>query len=122
MPTRAKSLESSRIFAEIEAQPPLMRPQAAKAYLGKLVDWLVIFANASEHSGQAHLILRSDPHGVRMITGKVLLVEHPELRSLHSGEQIRVRGRIRKIDNLSIELEINQLVFAPATRAPALSG
>ena len=35
----------------------------------------------------------------------------PQLRSLHSGERLRVRGTIRKIDTLSIELEITELLL-----------
>jgi len=105
-------INPATIFAEIQAQPPLMRQEAAKAYIGKMVNWPVTFANASEQSsGQAHLIFRFDPHDMSMITGNVLLSDYPQLRALRSGERLRVRGTIRKIDQLFIELDISKLVF-----------
>jgi len=105
-----RPLDPATIFAEIKAQPPLMRPQATQAYLGRSVDWSVIFANASEQpSGRAHLIFRFNQHDMGMITGAASLAQYPQLRSLRSGERIQVRGRIRKIDTLSIELEIRDL-------------
>jgi len=103
----------------MQAQPPLMRQEAAKAYLGKMVNWPVTFANASEQSsGQAHLIFCFDSYGINMITGNVLLSDYPQLRALRSGERLRVRGAIRKIDQLFIELDISKLVFAHSS-APA---
>ena len=107
-----QALNPVTIFTEVEAQPPLMRQQASKAYVGKTVNWPVIFANASEQpSGQAHLIFRFDEHNVRMIVGEVPLTQYPQLRSLRSGERLRVRGTIRKIDVLFIELEIQELLL-----------
>lgn len=108
------------IFAEIEAQPPLMRPQAAKAYLGKAVDWPMTFANANEEpAGQARALFRFGPHEIKLITGNVPLSRYPQLRSMRAGERLRVRGTIRKIDTLFIELDISELVLAQPTHALA---
>ena len=123
--TVTKSKTSSRldpvaILAEIQAQPPLMRQEAAKAYIGRMVNWPVTFANASEQSsGLAHLIFRFDSHHINMITGNVSLSDYPQLRALRSGERLRVRGTIRKIDQLFIELDIIKLVFTQP--APVLA-
>ena len=108
------SIEPAGIFAEIDAQPPLMRDQLASAYIGREVYWALVFANGREdRPGEAWLMFRYNPHHVRMITGIASLSDYPSLRSLRSGETVLVRGRIRKIDVLlSIELEIQDIVFS----------
>lgn len=116
--TKVRSLELSGIFKEIEAQPPLMRPQAARAYQGMEGDWPLTFANAQEgRSGEAHLYFNFEPHGLRMIRGNVSLRKYPQLRQLHVGAPVRVRGKIQKVDTFFIELEIQDLVFAKAAEA-----
>lgn len=112
------SLEPSAIFKKIEAQPPLMRPQAARAYQGMEGDWPLTFANAQEgRSGEAHLYFKFEPHGMRMIRGNVSLRKYPQLRQLHVGTPVRVRGRIQRVDAFFINLEIRDLVFAKTAEA-----
>ena len=95
--TKARSLEPSAIFKEIEAQPPLMRQQAARAYCGMEGDWPLTFANAQEgRPGEAHLYFNVEPYSLRMIRGNVSLRKYPQLRQLHVGAPVRVRGRIQK--------------------------
>ena len=111
--TKAGSLEPSAIFKEIEAQPPLMRPQAARAYQGMESDWPLTFANAQEgRSGEAHLYFNFEPHAMRMVRGNASLRKYPQLRRLQVGAPVRVRGRIKKVDTFFIELDIQDLVFA----------
>lgn len=113
--TRVSALEPSAIFKEIEAQPPLMRPQAARAYRGMEGDWPLTFANAQEgRSGEAHLYFNFEPHAMRMISGIVSLRKYPQLRQLEVGTPVRVRGRIQKVDAFFIELDIRDLVFSDA--------
>jgi hypothetical protein len=103
----------SEIFKEVDAQPPLMRPQVIGKYLGKTVHWSVTLANAEEFGeGQAHLICRFDPDHVRMVTVNVSLSEYPKLRSMRVGERVQVRGTIARIDTLSIKLDDAELVFS----------
>ena len=47
-----------------------------------------------------------------MITATVALSDYPWLRSLASEERVRVRGRIRRIDALDIQLDIFELSIA----------
>ena len=116
--TKTRSLEPSAIFKEIEAQPPLMRSRAARAYQGMEGDWPLTFANAQEErSGEAHLYFNFEPHGLRMIRGNVSLRKYPQLRQLHVGTPVRVRGKIQKVDTFFIELEIRDLVFAKVAAA-----
>ena len=126
MPAKTDSISKVRvptpaaIFAAIEAQPPLMRQQAAGAYIGKEVHWALMFSNGSEsRPGEAWLIFRFDPHNLKMVTGCALLSDYPSLRVIRPGETVLVHGRIKKIDELglSIELEIQDLVFAKAAEA-----
>lgn len=115
---KVRSPEPSAIFKEIDAQPPLMRPQAARTYCGLEGDWPLTFANAQEgRSGEAHLYFNFEPHGLRMIRGNVSLRKYPQLRHLHVGTPVRVRGRIQKVDTFFINLEIRDLVFAKAAEA-----
>ena len=112
------SPKPSAIFKEIDAQPPLMRPQTARAYCGLEGDWPLTFADAQEgHSGEAHLYFNFEPHNIRMIRGNVSLRKYPQLRQLQVGEPVRVRGRIQKVDAFFINLEIRDLVFAKAAEA-----
>ena len=110
--------DPSHIFAEMDAQPPLMRSQVVARYIGMEVDWLITLANGSEdHSGQAHLLFQFDSRSVRMVTGEVSLSEYPQLRATRAGSPLRIRGTIRKITTLSIELEIAELLLAQTTEA-----
>ena len=127
MPTRAKgsvrrrasgagSLEPSEIFAKIEACPPLMREQAKAAYLGKEVAWPVIFVDGYEQSsGHARLTFQYQPSEVKFIGATARLSDYPWLKSTRAGETIRLRGRIRSINTLAIELDLKELLLAHPT-------
>ena len=105
----------ARIYAEFDAQPPLMRPEVVSEYIGRDVNWSVTLAGArEERPGQAFVSFHFEPHSVRMIGGEVSLSEYPQLKLTHVGHPIHLRGKIRKIDTLSIQLEISKLVFAEA--------
>jgi len=112
-------MEPSVIFAEIEAQPPLMRQQAARAYCGIESDWLLTFANAKEgRPGEAHLYFNVEPHAImKMVSGTVSLRKYPQLRQLQVGAPVRVRGKIQKVDPFFINLEIQDLVLPQAAEA-----
>ena len=113
-----KSLDPSAIFSEIEAQPPLMRPQAARAYQGMEGNWPLTFPNAQEgRSGQAHLYFNFEPHAMRLIRGTASLRKYPQLKQLQVGAPVRVRGRIQKVDAFFISLDIRDLAFAKAAEA-----
>ena len=117
------SLSSAKIFADIEAQPPLMRDEAAEAYLGQEVDWALTFASGSkDNSGNAHLSFHISNEVIRGVQGTVSLSEYPWLKSLRADEPVRVRGRIRAISTLSIELEIGELVLAGASETGLTAG
>lgn len=112
------SFEPADIFAAIEARPPLMRKEAAASFIGREVNWTLTFSNGSEERpGQAWLIFRSDPHHVKMVAGYASLSDHPNLKTLQPGETVLASGRIRKIDTLYIELDIQDLVFTKAAEA-----
>ena len=111
--SKAGSLEPSNIFSELKMCPPLMREQAKVAYVGKEVVWLVIFMDGYEQSsGQVRLTFQPDPDQLKLISGTVRLSDYPWLKSTPAGEAIHVRGRIKKIDTLSIELELSDLLLA----------
>ena len=112
------SLEPATIFAEIEARPPLMREEAKAKYLGKQVRWMLMFLDGRrDQEGEAHLTFHFNSEDVRMVSGNVPLPRYPRLRSMQPGEFLCVRGAIRKIDSLCIELEIHDFVFAKAAEA-----
>ena len=109
---KARVLEPSVIFKEIEEQPPLMRPNAARAYRGMEADWVLKFANAKpERSDKVSVYFNVEPHDIRMVTGSVSLRKYPELEKLPVGAPVRVCGRIQKADTLFIELEIRDMKF-----------
>ena len=113
-----RSIEPAAIFAEMDAQPPLMRPQAVAVYLGREVCWSLRFANATEPSqGQTRLIFRFSSHSIRMVVGDVTLSAYPSMTGTRVNENVLVRGRVRKIDNLCIELEIHDLVLSRTLQA-----
>ena len=117
---RRAALDPLTIFAKIEEQPPLMRPEAIKAYLGKEVSCSATFADAREQKpGQVHVVCWCEPKSSKLVVGDVPLADYPQLRQLRVGERLRVRGTIRKIDTLSIELDIGKIIFAQLTHALA---
>lgn len=99
-------LEPGKIFAAIEARPPLMREEAKAMYLGKDVDWILNLVNGwAERSERARLALRQERSNVQFVIATVPLSDCPWLRHVHASERLRIRGRIADIDNMSIELE-----------------
>ena len=79
-------------------------------FIGRRVDWLLTFRNGGINDrGQAWLIFSTQPNSVRMVAGTALLSKYPGLKSLPSGETVRVRGRIRKIDSICANLDITEL-------------
>ena len=118
MPAKIDSISKVRaptpteIFAAIEAQPPLMRAETARAYIGTEVDWPVTFADGHETDpGQARLSFRFEPNEVRKVVGEASLSRYPQLRSMQVGEPLHVRGKIHEINTLIIELEITNLLL-----------
>ena len=115
MPTGTK-VEPSELFAKIDACPPLMREQAKAMYLGKEVDWILNLVNGwAERSEHARLALRQERSNVQFVIATVPLSDCPWLRHVHTGERLRIRGRIADIDGMSIELEgtsVSQLIEA----------
>ena len=111
-----KSLDPADIFAELKAQPPLTREEAARAYVDQEVDWMLTFADGSEdNSGRAHLIFRIPKQMLRIVESIVSLSDYPWLKSLRADAPVRVRGRIRAIGVLFIELEISDLSLVSDT-------
>lgn len=111
-------LTPAQVFAEIEAQPPLMRPQTARAYLGMDVDWPLTFANAKAgRAGEVSVYFHSESHRLSLVTGDVSLRKYPQLKQLRIGAPVHVRGKIRNADALFIELEITDLLLTQSTEA-----
>ena len=99
-----KKLEPGTIYAEIKSQPPLMRDEAGRRYVGREIEWLVPFTNGWESDGQAHLSFDAELRGIRTVKGTVSLAEYPWLKTLVAGAEVQVRGRILRVDTLTIEL------------------
>ena len=117
------SIEPATIFAEIDSQPPLMRRRVATAYLGREICWSLIFSDASEpREGRTRLLFDFDPHSVKMIVGEVLLSNYPSLMHAKSGESVLVRGRVKSVDKICIELEIQALILSRSTEQPTEAG
>lgn len=108
-----RSLNPAQIFAAIEAQPPLMREEAKAKYLGKQVRWMLAFLDGHVYEpGEARLTFHFDSKDIRMVSGSVSLSKYPQLKSMQPGETLRIRGAIRKIESLCIDLDIRDLMFA----------
>lgn len=111
-----KMLEPTEIYAEIDSRPPLTRTEAARAYAGKDVDWTLWYVFGRERSsGQVHLAFQIARQEVRMAAGTVALSDYPWLKSLRADQAVRVRGKIRHIGTLTIEVDIAELTF-PSVR------
>ncbi len=101
-----------QIFEEMDALPPLWRPKFIERLVGIEVDWPVTFADAWETDGKAvRVAFHFEPMSVRGIMGTVSLETYPQLERLRAGERLRVRGRIRKIDRMFLEMDISDLLF-----------
>jgi hypothetical protein len=97
-----------------------MRPQAAQAYQGMDVDWVMTFANAKAgRVGEVSVFFNAKPHGigVGMVTGDVSLRRYPQLKQLRAGTPVHLRGAIRKVDALFNDLEITELLLTQPTAA-----
>ncbi len=104
------------IFAEIEACPPLMRDDAKTKFIGREVDWTLVFANGWQESADlARLTFRQERGVVEFVAASVPLTECPWLKHMHAGEIMRVRGHIAELTRMTIELKgasVSQVVEA----------
>lgn len=98
-----------QVFDEYKAQPPLMRPRFAKKYVGMEVDWPVRFADAWKSGKEIRVAFHVEL--LRGISGSVPRSMYPQLEHLHANEPLRIRGRIRSVSTLWIELDITELLF-----------
>lgn len=103
-------LTAEHIFQDYSAQPPLMRPKFAQQYIGMEVDWAVRFANAWEE-GKKKIRVAFHVELLRGVSGSVPRAMYPQLEHLQAREPLRVRGRIRSVSTLWIELDITELLF-----------
>ena len=99
-------LTPADIYADIESYPPLMQDEIKEKYVGQEVEWLVSFFSGSIHGGKARLMFHHASRRIGGVTGVVALAEYPWLKSLRVDEPTRVKGRIRQIDAMAIELDI----------------
>ena len=115
---KAGSLVPSAIFKEIEAQPPLMRPELVRQYIGMDVDWPATLADAREQRpGEIHVVGWSTSRGNRLIVVDVPFSAYPHLKTVRVNDPFRVKGKIKRIDAIAIELEIAELLFASQATA-----
>jgi len=111
-----KELEPETIYSDINSYPPLMREERKRAYIGKEVEWQVTLADGYEDKGRVHLTFHCEPRVLRLVSGTVRLSEYPWLKSLRADEPVQVRGRIRRLGGMAIELDILELnLQEPAT-------
>ncbi len=114
--SEVSGLEPGKIFAEMKAQPPLMQDRAKAAYLSREVDWILTLADGhEERPGWARLMFRRQRSDLSFVAARVPLSDCPWLRHVHSGETIRLRGRIADVNARSIELEgasVSQVIDA----------
>lgn len=107
--TAVKTLTPAAIDAEVRSYPPLKRDSIRKIYVGKEVDWRVTFFTGwKESKGRVGLAFRDKPLGMT-IFGHVPLTDYPWLESLNVDEAVWIRGQIRKVDSMTIDLEILEL-------------
>ncbi|GEM_PF-2803866 len=104
-------LTPAQIFEEYKAQPPLMRETFAKKYVGIEVDWSVRLADAWQAGKNIRIAFHVDALGLHTVGGEVPRAQYPQLEHLQAREPLRIRGRIRSVSTLWIELDIAELLF-----------
>jgi len=104
-----KELKPETIYSDIDSYPPLMREERKRAYVGKEVKWQVTLADGYKDRGRVRLTFHCEPSVLRLVSGTVRLSEYPWLRSLRADEPVQVRGRIRRLGGMAIELDILEL-------------
>ena len=112
------NLTPTQIFKEFDQMPPLQRPRLTEHLQGETVDWSVRLANAWQNNDETvRVAFRYGPPTVQSIIGNVRRSDYPQLEHLQVGESLRVRGRIRLVSTLWIELDITELLFCIETVA-----
>jgi hypothetical protein len=94
-----------QISAEIAANPPMERTQAAKRYEGLHIDWQVrLEAIYPDDDGVLAMIRfsRGEHRGFPVIQCKIETKAYPDLKILHEGSIFRMEGRIAKADQFTI--------------------
>jgi len=99
-------LEPEAIFSEIATHPPLKREEVRASYLGREVDWALVYIDGWEQSrGRARLAFKQERSIVQCIFATVPLADCPWLKHMHAGEVMRVRGCIAELDGLTMTLK-----------------
>ena len=109
------------IYAEINSHPPLMQAEVQEQFLGQDIEWPLTFVSGTaDKRGGAQLTFRfkpSHPRPFAGIYGEVPLSEYPWLKTLPADTPVRVKGRIRQVNELTIKLDILELSLQePALR------
>ena len=111
-----RTLEPEAIFSEISAQPPLRRDEARASYVGREVDWTLVYIDGWEQSrGRARLAFKQERSIVKCVFATVPLADCPWLKHMHAGEIMRVRGRIAELNRLTLTLKgasVSQVIEA----------
>jgi hypothetical protein len=105
----------AEIYADVHSHPPLMQDDAKAKYIGQEVEWLLAFSSGSVDDDQARLMFHSRSRGELNpfggVAGWVSLSAYPWLKTLRADELVLVRGRIRRVHFIAIDLDILELAL-----------
>ena len=100
------------IYEQIQRLPILSRKGLEDSYTGHLVRWVLTLQSiGGTESGQAALYFLEGNGIIPNITCSVSLRDYPQLKRLHDGASLIVRGRIKRVHGPSIELADVELTF-----------
>lgn len=98
-----------KIRKTIEASPALQQKLVAERYVGQLVEWEGQLSSVTDNKDSVTIYMMAanekDTRLSEHVRLKVSLDENMWLQLAHSGDKMKARGRISKVDDLMIYLE-----------------
>jgi len=109
---KPNSLKISEIREAINKAAPLQKDIIKGSFKNILIEWdLALFRAEIEDKGIVRLVFTTRDLTNYLVLCRVPVADYPELNILHEGARIKVRGRIEKVDSLSIDLKDVMLFF-----------
>jgi hypothetical protein len=110
-PLTPTTLTPCEIVDAIRSQTPMMREEMAKQYIDVPVDWQLLFYNASLRDERIRVMANPKERLFPSVVFWLPSDRQGELKTLPQDAPIRLKGTIKEIDGLQIELDNAEMII-----------
>lgn len=100
------------IIEELGKMAPMMRQDFAAQFKGVPLDWTLQFWKAEAKEKQIRVALKPETTDWPLVFGELPLERTADLKTVPSGEKVRIKGTIESIDStVSISVNISEFTI-----------